>query len=380
MSLFFGRKSEQRSITADGDFGWVGAGGESRAMSRATHLVPVFASLRHIYDYVSSTPVKSFWENLDGSTTPAPQPQLLRRLGDDAMDSGVGTWFGQAAFGMAADGNAVGWISDVDGFGRPLRIHWLERTDWTFDELTKQWYVSGHPVPRSRIAHIPWIVPPGKTLGLSPIEHFAATVAAGLSAQEYADMKRGGGIPPTTLKNEAQTIDAEQAERIERRLSQKFAAGRPFVHGKDWTFQAVTIPPNHAQFIETMKLTANQIAAIYGIDPTEVGGESGNKQEYSNPEGREIDRAERMRPYLTRLEEAVSRWQSGRNRIKFNIDARLRVDTKTRVEVLGAEVKDGRKSVNEARAIDDLPPVPGGDFHNVPAPNAAPTTREGETP
>lgn len=375
MSLFFKPAAgEQRDMTSWQDAGW--SGSNSRSTNRATHLVPVFAALRHITDYASSLPVDSYWRNLDGTRSPAPLPQLLQRE-EGQMGYGIGAWFGQAAYAMAVDGNAVGWVSDVDGFGRPTRVHWLAREEWSFAEITRQWYVFGAPVPRSRICHIPWIVPNGKTLGLSPIEHYAATIGAGLSAQEYADVKRGGGLPPTVLKNDAQTIDKDQADRISRVLAQKFATGRPFVHGKDWTFGTVSIPPNHAQFIETLKLTANQVASIYGLNPTDVGGEAGNKQEYTNPEGREIDRAERMRPYLTRLEDAVSRWQSGRTFVKFNIDARLRVDTKTRVEVLGLEIADGRKSVDEARALDDLPPVPGGDFHNVPVPAPAPVKKEG---
>lgn len=372
MSLFF--KGERRGqVTATSDDGWTGAG-STNPSGRATHLIPVFASLRHITDFASTLPVDTYWKNADGTRTPAPTPPLLRVL-EGRFEQGIGTWFGQAAFGLAADGNAVGWVSGADGFGRPARVHWLERADWAFDEWNKQWYVFGQPVPASRIFHIPWMVPPGKTLGLSPIEHAAATIGAGLSAQEYADVRRGGGIPPTTLKNEAQTVDAEVASRIERRLEQKFAAGRPFVHGKDWTFSTVTIPPNHAQFIETMKLSANQVAAIYGIDPTAVGGEAANSQEYSNPEMRQIDRAASMRPYLVRLENAVSRIIGERTFVRFNIDATIRVDMKARTEVQKLEVEMGKKSVNEIRANDDLSPVQGGDFHNVPTKSVAPTER-----
>jgi hypothetical protein len=44
--------------------------------------------------------------------------------------------------------------------------------------------------------------------------------------------------------------------------------------------------------------------------------------------------------------------------------------------VIGAQIIDGRLSVNEARELEDREPVDGGDFHNVPAPKADPTTRE----
>jgi phage portal protein BeeE len=57
------------------------------------------------------------------------------------------------------------------------------------------------PVPSSQIVHIPWIVPPGRKLGLSPLECHAAIISAGLSSQEYADIRRGGGLPPSVIKN-----------------------------------------------------------------------------------------------------------------------------------------------------------------------------------
>ena len=47
---------------------------------------------------------------------------------------------------------------------------------------------------------------------------------------------------------------------------------------------------------------------------------------------------------------------------------------KTRTEVIGAQIADGRLSVNEARALEDRTPVDGGDFHNVPSPGTTPAS------
>lgn len=359
MSLFFPR-SERRSKEGWVDFGH-GGPTESQAVARATRLGPVFASLRHIVDYTSSLPVDAYQGRAGEARIPAPMPELLRRL-ENPLNSGIGTWFGQAAYALAADGNAVGYTPN------PETVTWLHRTEWSFDELSKQWYVLGRPVPRDWVVHIPWIVPPGRTLGLAPIEHYASIVSAGLSAQEYADMKRGGGLPPTTLKNTTQVIDHKAAEVIEARLSQRFAQGRPFVFGRDWEFGVTQIPPNHSQFIETMKLTASQIAAIYGLDPTEVGGQAADSMTYSNEEMRQIKRAANMRPYLVRLEQGVSRLLDTNVHVAFDIDATMRVDAKVQTEVIGMQVADGRMSVNEARAVKDMPPVAGGDFHNIPTP------------
>ncbi len=367
MSFF--RRTETRSA---GDDSWESFGGSGSA-GKATGLVPFFASIRHIVDFMSTLPVDSYRQDGERRTT-APLPQLLKRLNDPG-DVGVGTWIGQWAYGITVHGNAVGWVVDVDGFGYPSAARWLSRADWSFDDHSKQWYVGGQPVASSRIIHSPWIVPTGKTLGMSPLEHFQAFWNAGLSVQEYADVSRGGGIPPAHLKNVAKKLDVVESETVQKRAVRSFASGEPFVTGNDWDLKIETIPPNQAMFLETLQLTANQTAAIFGIDAREIGGSATESLTYATDESRALNRANNLRPYLVRFESLVSRLMPERQFVRLNVDATFRTDMKTRIEVEGAQIKDGRLSVNEVRALEDRPPVPGGDFHNVPAPKAEPTMR-----
>ena len=388
MSLFF-RKTEQRSgdqwfnTFPDNDY-------RTLSTEKATHLAPVFAAIRYIVDFLSTLPLDAY--RMDGDTRTEISLPLLFRSQNDLGRAGVGQWLGQAAYGLATAGNAVGWIAETDGFGFPSVVNWLRREWWTFDEINKQWYVGGQPVGSSQIVHIPWIVPAGHTIGLSPIEHYAALVGAGLSAQDYADVRRGGGLPPAVLKNSQQTIGSDAASAIRDRAVAAFMSGKPFVTGNDWDLNISVIPPSHTQFIETLKLTASQIAAIYGIDPREIGGEAAGSLTYSTDESRSLNRANDMRPYMVRLESAFNRILPERQVVKLNADATFRTDAKTRTDIIGAQILDGRLSVNEARALEDRPPVPGGDFHNIPHdianPVHAPTDRpkgvrsqvEGDTP
>lgn len=369
MSLLFGKRSEDRSS----DW-WTSIPTNTGTVSEDTapRLAPVFAAYRHIVDYLSTLPVDSYRK--DGTArTEVSRPQLLQDP-DAPGGPGLISWMGQAAYGLAS-GNAVGWIVSTDGYGYPTRVQWLHWSQWSFDETTRQWYVNGRPVAASSLIHIPWIVPPGKTLGLSPIELQAATIRAGLSAQDYADLKRGGGLPPAQVKNNQKTLAPSQADAVRKRVVASFAKGEPFVTGSDWDLTAITIPPNQAQFVETLKMSANQIAAAFGIDPTEIGGTPGSSLTYSTEELRQINRAANMRPYIVRLENGISRYLPQRQSILLNVDANMRVDIKTRTEVLGAEIADGRRSVNEARKLVDEPPITGGDFHNVPSPKTEPATR-----
>lgn len=379
MSLLWRSRGERRVMDASW-FGTDTRNPNTVTPDTALRLTSVFAAIRHIVDFLSTLPLKGYRTNDDGSRASMPSLPLLFRNQNALGRPGVGQWIGQAAFGIATRGNAVGYVVETDGFGFPTVVRWVRGTEWAYDEQQAQWRIAGEPIPADRILHIPWIVPTGCVLGLSPIEHFAAMVSAGMSAQEYADVKRSGGIPPAHLKNVKKILNQQQATDMQSLAVRSFASGKPFVSGADWDLTLLSIPPNHVQFIETLKLSANSIASIYGIDPTEVGGEPPGSLTYANEEARDIHRARDLRPYMVRLEDAFARILPERQYVKFNVDSTIRTDIKTRTEVVGAQVADGRMNVDEARALEDRGPVPGGSFYNVPAPKAEPTTRTGETP
>lgn len=367
MSLF--RRAEE---TRSGSWAeWFAGGSAPGADGSATGLVPFFASIRHIVDFTSTLPVDSYRKDGD-RRTPASTPQLLKRL-DDVGDIGLGTWIGQWAYGLAVHGNAVGWITQTDGFGYPTAIRWLGRSDWQYEN--GKWWVFGQQVSSQMIVHCPWIVPNGATIGMSPLEHFREFWKAGLSAQQYADVGRGGGLPPAILKNTQKTLNREAAQAAQASAVQSFASGKPFVAGMDWDLSITTIPPNQAQFLNTLQLNANQTAAIFGIDPREIGGSATESLTYSTDESRSLNRANNMRPYLVRFERMMARLLPDRQFVRLNVDATIRTDIKTRTEIEGAQLADGRLSLNEIRTLEDREPVAGGDFHNIPAPKADATQR-----
>ena len=53
---------------------------------------------------------------------------------------------------------------------------------------------------------------------------------------------RGGGVPPSILKNTERTLNPEQSKQVRDRLVSSLRRGEPFVTGNDWDFSTVTIP------------------------------------------------------------------------------------------------------------------------------------------
>lgn len=369
MSLF---RTEQRAMAT-----WSELGVSSTAVSAkgALCLTPYFAAVRHMVHYVSTLPV-DFYQRADEETRkPIGQPELIRNVD---TEYGLDTWLGQIMYGFATRGNTVGEATAIGRDKLPTMVRWSD--EWSGGDDGTPFFVNGKGLAGPKVVHIPWgLVPPGKRVALDPVSAAAALIRAGLSAQDYADMKRGGGIPPAILKNSKKVLNGDAARQVQSAAAKSFASGLPFVSGNDWDLVFPTVPPNHAQFLETLKTAANATASIFGIDPREIGGQVADSLTYVTEESRALKRAQDMRPYLVMIENAVSRLLPERQYMKFNIDATIRSDIKSRTDVAIQEIEHGISSVNEYRALTDRKPVPGGDFYNVPAPKADPTTR-GETP
>lgn len=356
---WFRRKKEQRAIES---VPWDTGDGVPRSRmteQRALALAPVYAANRHIADTVSTLPLDAYRNLGDVRQPMSSLPQLFR----DMQTTGqLGPWLYQAVTSLGLRGNAVGYITARDGLGFPTAITWLAMCDVTVNDRNPAvpvWYWRGRQLDPTELVHIPWFCVPYRTLGLSPIEAFALTV--GHDAQQYgADWFRNGGFPPGTFKNNAQTVDAAAADIIRSRLTSSIRKREPLVYGNDWDYNAITVPPEQAQFIETLKLSATQIATIYGIAPEEIGGESPNSMNYTNEEARLRRRMSDLRPWLVRLEQAFSAILPERQYVKFNADATVRADLLTRWQVHKIRREIGAANIDEIRALEDEPPLPDG--------------------
>jgi phage portal protein BeeE len=92
-----------------------------------------------------------------------------------------------------------------------------------------------------------------------------------------------------------------------------------------------------------------------------------------------------LRPWLVVLEHAFSALLPDRQYVKFNSDALIRADLKTRWEVNQIRLNLGAANVDEIRAQEDEPPLPNGQGQKYgsaaqPLPAADNTPASGVTP
>jgi HK97 family phage portal protein len=334
-------------------------------------LVPVWACVRILANTIASLPIQLYRRSGNDGQPVSYIPQLLFRPA--AVDN-LYQWINKLVYSLALRGNAYGLIVERDRLGFPTQIEWLSPDDVFVDETRPTlpvYYWQGVEVPSDLIFHVAWMVPPGCVTGLSPIRVFAQTIGVGLSASSYGlRWFENGGAPPGVMRNSQKTITRDESEEIRDRLMASIRSGKPLVHGADWEFTALQVSPEESQFISTMRLNATQIAAIYGVPPEMVGGETGGSYTYSSPEQRQIEFVNMtLRSWLVLIESRLSALMPGSEFVKFNADAMIRASTLDRYQAHNLALTGGWKVPNEIRALEDLPPVPWGDAPiTAPAP------------
>lgn len=359
----FRGKTESRAIET---LPWI-SGGPSGRMIDASNwksLIPYFASVRILAEQISALPLRTYVESGEISK-PTKDGQLVKS--PSVIDTRV-TWVRKAVISLASHGNAYGIITGFDALGFATGIEWIPSNEVYVDDasFTNPRYYwasasSGYAeIPRERIVHIPWFVEPGQVKGLSPIKAFARSIGVGLHAQEYgSSWFQNGGVPPATFKNTQKTISSEQAEEITARLVASLRSGRPLTYGADWEFSAIEINPEDAQFIQTLKMNATQIAAIFGVPPEWVGGETGGSLTYNNPEQNSFYvYTTVLLPWLTLIEDHLSGLLPDRHFVKFKPDGILRGDTKSRYEAHKIGIDAGFLTVDEVREMENRSPLP----------------------
>jgi HK97 family phage portal protein len=223
-------------------------------------------------------------------------------------------------------------------------------------------------VDPASVWHVKAFTSPGQVLGLSPIQHARQAIGLGIAAERYAAKFFGESAIPSGVLTSDQDIKQERAEQLKERWRQSHAGNRDIaVLGSGARFQAVTIPPEEAQFLETTQANTRTIARYFGVQPELIGADSGNSLTYANVEQRALDFLPfGLRPWLVRLETALSALLSSTTTVKFNAAALVRTDLLTRYQAHESAIRAGWKLRSEVRELEDLPPIPGID--NPPPP------------
>jgi HK97 family phage portal protein len=235
--------------------------------------------------------------------------------------------------------------------GRKLfRVRLLSGSEWFEYDFTED-----------AILHIPGPSLDDPLVGVSPFTLVRHRIGAHLAQSEYQGRSyRDGLLIKGVLSTPQNTITPETAQRMQERWAAAYGgmdgAGKVPVLHSGITFQPVSLSPEDAQFIQTMKWGHTEVATILQLPASRLNGDTGNSNRYANMAQDDLfAHKSAMLPRLEMVEAALRRdpdlfGPGARWTPRFNADAALRADVLTRRQTQRIERELGMRSINEQRA------------------------------
>ncbi|GAB5500979.1 MAG: phage portal protein [Pseudohongiellaceae bacterium] len=352
------------------------AAGVSVSPQTALRQATVGACIRVLSETIASLPLVLYRSRADGGRDEAadhPLHTLLRRRPAKWL-----TAF-QLHEGMAVNlltrGNGYCWI-ERHRSGELLNLIPLDPEGVSIEQAADYGpaYTVTMPdgeqraLPRDELHHVGGPLPKGFE-GQSMISLYRETIGSALAGEQFMGrMWKNAATPSGVLSHPGQLSSqalVNLRESFERAYAGSANAGRPMVLEEGMSWVQMSLAPRDAQFVEAMKLRRSEIAAIFRVPPHLVGDLE--RATFSNIEQQSLEYViYSLRPWLKRIEQAI--WRdllTDQEReagyvAKFNVNALLRGDFRSRMEGYAMGRQWGWLSSNEVRAMEGLNPREGG--------------------
>lgn len=206
-------------------------------------------------------------------------------------------------------------------------------------------------------------------LGISVREQLVETIAGQMKSQKLINSLYDNGM---TAKATLQFTGGLNEENVEEmiKLVNKYAAssntGNIIPLPVGFSMQPLNLKLADSQFFEVRQATALQIAAAFGVKPSQIGDYS--KSSYASAEAQQLSFLVDTLLYIVEgyAQELTSKILSAEEEssglsIKAQTDVLLRADAQTQIDTYSKAVGSFIYTPNEARAKLDMPAREGGD-------------------
>lgn len=232
------------------------------------------------------------------------------------------------------------------------------------------------------VTHIPALSMDG-IRGLSPLQVARNSLGTAAAGDRSAAKMFSSGALVSGLVSPEDDLEPEETKEIKAQLNQNVSgwenAGAIAVVNRRLKFTPWTMSAVDAQFLQSRQFSIEEIARWFGVHPTllmqtdkQTSWGTGI-EEQNRGLGRTV-----LSPWAQRFEQRNSRLLAQPRFVEFDFAGLERPSPKDEIELLMKQT--GNKpilTVNEARAIRNLPPVEGGD-ELMPVVEPEPTTEPDE--
>lgn len=216
--------------------------------------------------------------------------------------------------------------------------------------------------------------------GLSPIELNRQAIGTGMAGDLAAAQMFGAGGMPAGLVTTEEDVSSEEAvaivEGLNRKLTGPANAGKWAFVNRALKFQPWTMPASDMQFVESRVHQVEEVARIFGVPP-HLLGQTEKQTSWGTgvtEQNRGLSRYTLM-GWTSRLEQRLTRLLPNKQLAEYDYAGLLQGSAQEEIEILIKQVEKGILTINEARAIRNLPPLPAGTIPS-PAGQAAAETEE----
>ena len=393
-------KEESRSIFGSTVINSIfsGSSGQDVSKEQAIRIAAVWSCVRVLSETVASLPISLYSKDENNNKIKLTNDPLNVLIGEQPSSLyNSFMFFERALIDLSFDGNFCAYIERNKG-GLPTALHPIQYDDVdvflspdgreVYYEISQD---SGNTYPVSgkvqsiNMIHVKGLSFDGIT-GKSPIEVAAETLGISLALDKHAGnwFKNGsqlGGV----LKHPG-TLKPETAKRLRESWSSNYSgvsnAGKTAIleEGMDWVSR--TVPNNQAQFLESREYQVSDICRIFRVPNHLVNDLS--RATYASVEAQQIDFVvHTITPWIKRIEselnaKLVPSNKRGEQYFKFNLNAILRGDSKSRADYYRTLINIGVLSPDEVRALEDLNPMGGESEKVYMQSNMMPLDRLGE--
>lgn len=309
-----------------------------------------------------------------------PVPVTPRLMSNPSSVVEFDAWLYQMAWSLLTDGNAFGQITARDINGRPLGIEWLDPTKVTergVENGAKYVKVNQEKQgvwPAGDIFHVPGrMIAPGSPFSLSPALYAQAAIGTSLSVERYTNQFFSDGAHPTAIISaNIDGLTKDQAQAIKDSFLRATSGTRdPAVFGNDLTYTPIQTEPHQTQFIELQRFAVEQACRFWRVPPSMVYASiSGQGVTYANVTNVDLHYLKHsLDGYFVRVERAFSSALPTKQVVRAQRDAILRSDPAGRYALYQIALDSKIRSVDEVRALEDLPPW-GGEYGTPGIPGA----------
>lgn len=229
----------------------------------------------------------------------------------------------------------------------------------------------------------------GNPLGGMSTLHFGRNV---FSLARAADRSAGGmfknGLRPSGVLTFEKWLSPEQRALTKTELAEQFLgaanSGRPLVLEGGTKWEQLTISPEDAQMLESRGFSVEEVCRFFGVPPFMIGHTAKSTSWGTGLEQQTLGFQKfTLRRRLKRIEQSLAKQllrpedRAAGITIEFNLEGLLRGDSAARASFYQSGLNNGWMTINEVRALENMPPVDGGDVPRMQMQNV-PITEAGQ--